>query len=75
MALHRLPSAYLPCMSSRSSILLVSKSLRCLAVVKELLRITPIVPALFRRALKDFELGGRLIPKVKVLSTEIYTHS
>ena len=26
------------------------------------------MPALFRRALKDFELSGRLIPKVKPLS-------
>ena len=34
------------------------------AVVREVLRITPVVPALFRRALNDFQLGGRLIPKV-----------
>lgn len=34
------------------------------AVVQEILRITPIVPALFRRALQDFEIAGCLVPKV-----------
>lgn len=34
------------------------------AVAKELLRITPTVPAVFRYALTDFELQGRRIPKV-----------
>ncbi|GLC32968.1 hypothetical protein PLESTM_000009400 [Pleodorina starrii] len=33
------------------------------AVAKELLRITPAVPAVFRVALADFELLGRRIPK------------
>ncbi len=34
-------------------------------VVRELLRITPAVPAVFRVALEDFELQGRRIPKVR----------
>lgn len=36
------------------------------AVARELLRITPAVPAVFRLALVDFELQGRRIPKVGV---------
>ena len=44
--------------------MLVSMILALFAVVREVLRITPIVPALFRRALKDFSLGGWLVPKV-----------
>ena len=34
------------------------------AVAKELLRITPAVPAVFRVAVVDFELQGNKIPKV-----------
>ena len=33
------------------------------ATVKEALRLQPIVPVLFRVALKSFELGGYSIPK------------
>ncbi len=37
-------------------------------MVREVLRITPVVPALFRRALVDIQLGGRLIPQVPILA-------
>ncbi len=40
-------------------------------MVQEILRITPIVPALFRRALQDFEAAGYLVPKVLLLVTLI----
>jgi cytochrome P450 len=33
------------------------------AVVKETLRLHPVVGAVFRRSLKDFSLGGFHIPK------------
>ena len=39
------------------------------AVVREVLRITPVVPALFRRALVDINLDGRLIPQVMMQSS------
>jgi len=33
------------------------------ATVREVLRITPVVPAMFRVATSEFELGGRRVPK------------
>ncbi|CAL8466560.1 g6096 [Coccomyxa elongata] len=41
------------------------------AVVQEILRVTPIVPALFRRALQDFEVAGYLVPK----GWNLYVHT
>lgn len=49
-------------------VFMASRLVLRLAVVREMLRINPIVPALFRRALKDFELSGRRIPKVNPLN-------
>ncbi len=42
------------------------------AVARELLRITPAVPAVFRIALEDFELAGRRVPKVRAVASRCW---
>ena len=36
-------------------------------VLKEQLRMYPVVPAVWRRTLTDIEVGGKRIPKVSIL--------